>query len=118
MAEKPVLWLGSSLDDLRAFPADARRIAGHQLHLVQLGLEPADWKSMPNVGLGVMELRIRTELEHRVFYIAKFAEAIYVLHAFQKKTRKTPKPDIESAKRRLQELVRLRQQRKEKPDEH
>jgi phage-related protein len=67
MAEKPVVWVGSSLDDLRAFPEDARRIAGHQLHLVQLDLEPADWKPMPSIGPGVSELRMHTGLEHRVF---------------------------------------------------
>lgn len=71
MAEKPVIWLGSSLDDLRAFPDDARRSAGHELHLVQMGQEPSDWKSMSTVGPGVMELRIHTKLEHRVFYVAK-----------------------------------------------
>ena len=112
MAEKPVFWVGSSLDDLRAFPEDARRIAGHQLHLVQFGLDPADWKPVPSIGAGVSELRMHTGLEHRVFYIAKFREGIYVLHAFQKQTRKTPKGEIELARRRLRELLRLREARK------
>ena len=57
---KPLFWAGSALEDLRAFPEDARRIAGHELHLVQQGLEPADWKAMIGVGPGVYELRIRT----------------------------------------------------------
>ena len=69
------------------FPDQARRVAGHQLHVVQQGLEPDDWKPMPTVGPGVAELRIRTGVEHRVFYVAKFAEAIYVLHAFEKRSR-------------------------------
>jgi phage-related protein len=112
MAEKPVFWMGSSLDDLRAFPEDARRIAGHQLHLVQLGLKPADWKPMPSIGLGVSELRIHTGLEHRVFYIARFREGIYVLHAFHKQSRKTPKGEVALARRRLHEVLRLRQARK------
>ena len=104
-----MFWVGSSRDDLRAFPEDVRRIAGHQLHLVQLGLDPADWKPMPSIGPGVSELRIHTDLEHRVFYIAKFREGIYVLHAFQKRSRKTPKGEIELARHRLRELLRLRQ---------
>ena len=112
MTEKPVFWVGSSLNDLRTFPKEARRIAGHQLHLVQLGLTPPDFKPMPSIGSGVAELRIHTDLEHRVFYLAKFSEGIYVLHAFQKKTRKTPKREIELARRRLLQLAQLRQARK------
>jgi len=108
MAEKPVRWVGSSLDDLRAFPGDARRIAGHQLYLVQLGLDPSDRTLMPSIGSGVAEIRIHTGLEHRVFYIAKFSEGIYVLHAFQKKTRKTPRREIELARHRLHEVIRMR----------
>ena len=111
MPEKPVFWLGSALDDLRAFPEEARRSAGHEIHLVQLGLEPSDWRPMSSVGPGVMELRIHSQLEHRVFYIAKFAEAVFVIHAFQKKTRKTPKRDIDLAKHRLTELLRQRSKR-------
>jgi len=111
MAEKPVVWLGSALDDLRAFPEEARRSAGHEIHLVQKGLEPSDWKPMPSVGPGVMELRIHSQLEHRVFYIAKFPEAVFVIHAFQKKTRKTAKHDIDLAKHRHAELIRKRSKR-------
>ena len=111
MPEKPVFWLGSALDDLRAFPEEARRSAGHEIHLVQLGLEPSDWRPMSSVGPGVMELRIHSQLEHRVFYIAKFAEAVFVIHAFQKKRRKTPKRDIDLAKHRLTELLRQRSKR-------
>ncbi len=111
MAEKAVVWLGSSLDDLRAFPEDGRRSAGHEIHLVQMGLEPSDWKPMSSVGPGVMELRIHSQLEHRVFYLAKFAEAIFVIHAFQKKTRKTAKREIDVAKQRFAELIRQRSKR-------
>ena len=108
MAEKAVIWLGSALDDLRAFPDEARRSAGHEIHLVQMGLQPSDWKPMSSVGPGVMELRIHSQLEHRVFYLAKFAEAVFVIHAFQKKTRKTAKHDIDLAKHRLAEMLRQR----------
>jgi phage-related protein len=87
---KELFWIGSTLEDLRAFPPDARRIAGHELHLVQQGIEPDDWKPMASVGSGVYELRIHTGVEHRVFYVAKFAEGIYILHAFQKKPSRWP----------------------------
>ena len=84
---------------------DARRLAGHFLHLVQQGLEPPDWKQMASVGRGVYEIRIHTHVEHRVFYLVKFSEGIYVLHAFQKKTRTTSASDIDLARRRLKQLV-------------
>jgi phage-related protein len=83
MTAKPLVWLGDSREAIRAFPASVRQIAGFQLWRVQLGLEPNDWKPMPSVGLGVQEIRVRTGGEHRVFYIAKLAEAVYVLHAFE-----------------------------------
>lgn len=107
-AMKELFWVGSALRDLGAFPEDARREAGHQPHLVQLGVEPHDWKPMMSVGPGVYELRIRTALEHRVFYVAKFDEGIYVLHAFQKKSQKTARQDIERARDRYREVVRHR----------
>lgn len=102
---KALFWVGSSLQDVRAFPEDARRIAGHELHLVQQGLEPDDWKALPGVGPGVYELRIRTRLEHRVFYVAKFAEGIYVLHAFEKKSQQLPRKDLELARGRYKDVV-------------
>ena len=110
MPAKPLFWVGSSLRDIRGFPPDARRLAGHQLHLVQEGLDPADWKPMPGVGSGVYELRIRTRVEHRIFYVAKLPEGVYVLHVFQKKTRKTAPADLDLARDRL---TRLMEDRKE-----
>jgi len=106
--EKTIFWVGTSLNDLRAFPEDARRIAGHCLHLVQQGLEPPDWKPMASVGPGVYEIRIHTRIEHRVFYLAKFREGIYVLHAFQKKTKKTLAAELDLARRRLKQVIRER----------
>ncbi len=95
---------GSSLDDLRAFPLTARREAGHQLDQVQHGREPDDWKPMNTVGQGVKEIRIRDQAgAFRVLCVAKFADAIYVLHCFQKKTGKTSK---ELAARRYRELLK------------
>ena len=107
---KKLFWVGSTLQDLRAFPEDARGVAGHELHLVQQGLEPDDWKPMTSVGPGVYELRIHTRLEHRVFYVAKFEEGVYVLHAFEKRTRQTAQQDIELARERYREVVRDRQE--------
>lgn len=88
------------MDDLRAFPPDERNEAGYQLEKVQAGEEPSDWKPMPSVGPGVCELRIRSGREHRVFYVAKFEEAVYVLHAFENKSQKTPREDIDLGRRR------------------
>lgn len=83
-------------------------MAGHQLDLVQQGLEPHDWKTMVGIGPGVHELRIHTAVEQRVFYVANFEEGIYVLHAFQKKTRKTPQREMELARERFREVLRSR----------
>jgi phage-related protein len=110
---KALFWLGSSRSDIRNFPADARGRAGYELYLVQSGLEPSDWKPMSSVGSGVQEIRVRTGredrvFEDRVFYVAKFEEAIYVLHAFEKKTRKTAEADLDLARSRLRELLRRR----------
>lgn len=112
---KALFWAGSTLQDLRAFPGDARRVAGHELHLVQQGLEPDDWKAVGDVGPGVYELRIRTAVEHRVFYVAKFVEGVYVLHAFQKKTQQIAQRDIELARERYRDIVRQRQRASRTP---
>jgi phage-related protein len=113
VATKPLFWVASSRDDIRVFPRDARRAAGRQLRRVQLGLEPSDWKPVTSVGMGVREIRVHTALEHRVLYIAKFAEGVYVLHAFQKRTRRTPQREIELARRRFRELLQWRRERAE-----
>jgi len=112
MPGKPLVWVGDSREVVRGFPDAARQIAGFQLWRVQLGLEPNDWKPMPSVGLGVQEIRIHTGVEHRVLYLAKFAEAVYVLHTFEKRTRQTPKDDVELARSRLRLLLSQRATRK------
>lgn len=114
MPDTVIEWMGTSLEDLRRFPPDARRAAGYELRRVQAGTMPTDWKPMPSVGPGVNEIRIRTRLEHRVLYLAKFAEAIYVLHAFEKKSRKTRHADLVLARRRLWLVQALRAKRKER----
>lgn len=107
--DKPIYWLGSSRADLCSFPEEVRRNAGFQLRAVQRGLLPVDFKPMAAIGKGVEEIRIRSEDgAYRVFYVAKFAEAIYVLHAFQKKSQKTAKQDIQLGQQRYQEMLKLR----------
>jgi phage-related protein len=104
---KPVEFRGSALDDLRAFPMPARREAGHQLDQVQHGHDPDDWKPMVSIGQGIREIRIReTSGAFRIIYVAKFSDAIYVLHCFQKKTQKTSKADLDLAEMRYRELVK------------
>ena len=102
---KSLAWLGDSLEIVKSFPAEARIQAGFELRRVQQGLEPTDWKPMGSIGLGVKEIRINVGTAHRVFYVAKFAEAVYVLHAMTKKTQKTPRQDIELAAKRLGQLA-------------
>lgn len=108
---KRVEWLGDSLERVREFPEIARRETGYQLERVQAGKEPADWKPMPSIGLGVNEIRVRLSGAFRLIYVAKFQEAVYVLHAFEKKSRKTNRTDIELARNRFRTLVQERKQR-------
>ena len=109
--EKPLEWRGTSYADLCAFPDEARRLAGFELGRIQEGDEPDDWKPMSVVGAGTIEVRIRVGTAHRVFVVTKFEEAIYVLHAFEKKSQKTPKSDIDLAKHRYRELTAERLKR-------
>jgi phage-related protein len=111
--ERQIRWVGSAYGDLLAFPRDARREAGFQLGKVQAGLEPADWKPFDDVGAGVREIRIRDASGiYRVMYVAKFEEAIYVLHCFHKKTRATSKQDKAVAAARYRAVVNARRERK------
>jgi phage-related protein len=108
---KPLEFCGTALTDLRAFPVSVRREAGFQLDQVQHGNEPDDWKPMPSIGVGVREVRIRDATgAFRVIYLAKLADAVYVLHCFQKKTQKTSKQDLDLAEHRYRQLMKeLRQ---------
>jgi phage-related protein len=105
---KGIKWLGDSLQVVREFSPMARGEAGHQLHRVQNGKDPEDWKPMPSIGMGVKEIRIHAENEYRVIYVAKFSDAVYVIHAFPKKTQRTSQKDIDLAAKRYRELVNLR----------
>ncbi len=112
MSAKPLVWAGTSRADLRALPAEPRRALGFDLRRVQGGRLPRDWKPMPTIGPGVVEIRVRDESgAYRLLYVAKFAEAVYVLHAFQKKSQKTSSLDITVAQKRYDVI---RRERKEK----
>lgn len=104
--EKPIYWIGTSYKDLLVFPNDVKQEAGYQLHRVQNGLEPENWKPFPKIGSGVKEIRISDSGNaYRVMYVAKFANKLYVLHSFQKKTQKTRPQDIEIAKTRYNAIM-------------
>jgi phage-related protein len=108
---KPIEWLGDSRERVRDFPDQARGDVGFELWEVQQGKEPSDWKPMPSIGLGVKEIRVRAGEAYRLIYVARFSEAVYVLHAFEKKSRKTSKPDLALARNRFRSLVRERRQK-------
>ena len=106
---KRIHFMGNSLTKIREFPEDAKHDAGYQLELLQSGREPNDSKAMPSIGKGVEELRVWAESgTFRVIYTARVKEAIYVLHAFQKKTQATSKHGVQLAKQRYSELMRSR----------
>ncbi|NER22757.1 MAG: type II toxin-antitoxin system RelE/ParE family toxin [Symploca sp. SIO1C2] len=113
MTDKLIYWVGSSREELSNFTQEARRKAGFQLRAIQRGQQPTDFKPMTIIGKGVEEIRIEAEEAYRVFYVARFEEAVYVLHAFQKKTQKTSTQNIELGKKRYQEMVRFRRQQRE-----
>ena len=104
--EKEIRWVGTSLDDLIRFPAEVKKEAGYQLHRIQIGLNPDNWKPFNTIGAGVREIRI-TEGggAYRVMYVAKFEEAIYVLHAFQKTSQRTKRSDINLAEGQYRKVV-------------
>ena len=101
---KELEFVGSSLNDLKDFPFDARREIGYELDAVQRGLMPSDFKPMPMVGAGAYEVRINVKGAWRVIYVAKFEDKVYVLHAFQKKTQATHQEDIDLAARRYKQI--------------
>ncbi len=101
---KPLNFIGTSLDDLRNFPDEARRAAGFELYAVQCGLEPSDWRPMPAIGLVVKEIRLHVLGEWRIIFVAKFENAVYVLHSFQKKGRKTSQKDVDLARKRYKQI--------------
>jgi len=105
---KPIVWIGSTIHDMRRCPTEVQNEAGAELRTLQRGGMPSDWKPMPTVGPGVGEIRISTQTEHRIFFVARFHEAIYILHVFEKRSRKTSTRDIELGRTRFRALVRSR----------
>ncbi|TAJ93952.1 MAG: type II toxin-antitoxin system RelE/ParE family toxin [Gammaproteobacteria bacterium] len=104
---KPIVFLGDTLEVIRDFPYGIRQAAGFQLDKVQRGLTPDDYKQLPVVGKGVQEIRIRDiSGTYRVIYIARFENAVYVLHAFKKKTQRTPALDLRLAKARMMQIIK------------
>jgi phage-related protein len=102
---KELRFVGSCQDDIKNFPAEARREVGFELHAVQRGLMPSDFKPMPQVGQGAYELRVHVQGEWRVVYVARLASAVFALHAFQKKTQKTRKEDVDLAAKRYRQIA-------------
>ena len=106
---KPIVFAGSSLDDLKDFPSNVRNEIGHNLYAIQCGEAPMSYRPMPSIGPGVIELR-QTDASgiYRVIYVAKWEDAVYVLHSFVKKTEKTRRSDIDLARHRLAAVVKER----------
>lgn len=103
----PIAWIGSTLEDIKAFPDSIKRELGHDLDLVQQGLEPRDFKPMQNLGAGILEIRVKDRNGiFRLVYVAKFTDTIYCLHAFQKKTQQTAKHDRDVIKARYKAITR------------
>jgi phage-related protein len=105
---KKIVWLTSTHEIVKDYPINARREIGYNLDKIQRGVDPIDWKVMVGVGRGVKEIRIHEGNEYRVLYVAKFKEAIYILHSFIKKTQQTSKKDLDIGRKRYIELLETR----------
>jgi len=105
---KPLLWVATARDDIRALPATVRQELGTDLRRIQSGLPARDWKPMPTVGSGVNEIRVRVQGAYRLMYVAKFPEGIYVLHVFHRKAQKTSPLDLQLARTRYAAIRRGR----------
>lgn len=104
---KPLRFMGRTLEALRAMPQEVRQDVGYQLDSVQRGLLPNDCKPMKSVAPGCMELRIWCEDgTWRVMYVAKYEDAIYVLHVFKKTTQATENKDVEIARNNFKKIKR------------
>jgi phage-related protein len=108
---RPVVWLGNSKKSLREFPDGAQKLLGDELQLIQFGGIPKDAKPFKGVGSGVLELAVRFVSDaYRVVLAVQIGRRIYVLHAFQKKSKKaieTPKRDVDLIKKRYAEAQEL-----------
>jgi phage-related protein len=108
---RPLLWLGDSKRNIQGFPKGAQKLLGDELQLIQLGGMPKDAKPFQGVGSGVVELALRHASDaYRVVTAVQLGRRIYVLHAFQKKSKKgiaTPKRDVDLIKKRYGEAQEL-----------
>ena len=105
---KPAVFLASRRGDIAELPKIVRQALGKQVQTLQFGGLPASWTPMPTVGNGVAEIRVSVAGAHRVFFVSRFHEAIYILHAFEKKSQATPRRDIELGRARYRALIRER----------
>ena len=105
---KNIVWLGNTLKEIRSYPDSVKKEIGYNIEKLQYGGDPVDWKPMVSIGAGVNEIRIHSVNEYRIIYVAKFKDAIYILHSFIKKTQKTEQRDIDKAKDRYKEILKLR----------
>jgi len=108
---KPVVWLGGARRILRRFPNAARQRAGYELYRTQIGLDPTAWKPLSQIGFGVREIRVRTNGAFRVIYVAQYPEAIYVLHAFEKRSSKARAADLGQARMAMRTLLAMRERK-------
>ena len=104
---KTIQFHGRSLKTIKSFPSEVKRETGYQLHRVQQGLDPVHWRPMPDIGQNVGEIRIRAAGQFRVFYMTSFKKTVHVLHAFQKKPRKTERREIKLGQMVLNHLKYL-----------
>ena len=111
---KPLIFVGTTREDIRAFGKKVSVAIGTELLAVHMGSEPTDWKPMSTIGAGVKEIRTHEGKEYRTIYVAKFSKAIYVLHSFVKKSRATPKKDIQIAKDRFNYVSQQRKIKQQK----
>ena len=107
---KEIVWVGDSLKVVQGFPKKARKEIGSELRTVQRGQDPENWKPMKSIGPGVREIRVNSDQnQFRTIYVTKFIEAVYVLHAFQKKSQKTSPKDLKLAVKRFRQLINDRE---------
>ena len=108
---RPLVWMGNAKRNLQAFPKGAQKLIGDELQLIQFGGMPRDAKPFKGVGSGVFEIALRFEGDaYRTVLAVQLGERIYVLHAFQKKSKRgiaTPKPDVDLIKERYKEAKEL-----------
>jgi len=108
---RPVVWLGNSKRNIRGFPENAQKLIGDELQLIQFGGMPKDAKPFKGIGSGVLEIAIRYDTDaYRTVLAVQLGKKIYVLHAFQKKSRRgiaTPKPDVDLIRHRYKEAKEL-----------